>query len=94
MYTFVDSGVIFIIIQLIFLEGILSLDNAAVLGAMVAPLPDDQPIPWPAALRGLGDRLDPLLGMQRDAALKVGLLGAYVGRGIMLAIATVIIQNP
>lgn len=89
-----DSAVIFVIIQLIFLEGILSLDNAAVLGAMVAPLPNDAPIPWPPALRHVGRRLDRVLGMQRDAALKVGLLGAYVGRGIMLAIATVIIQNP
>ena len=89
-----DSAVIFVIIQLIFLEGILSLDNAAVLGAMVAPLPEDQPIPWPAFLRKSGARLDPILGMQRDAALKVGLLGAYVGRGIMLALATLIVQNP
>lgn len=38
---------VLIVLQLIFLEGILSIDNAAVLGAMVAPLPDDQPIPWP-----------------------------------------------
>lgn len=31
-----------IILQLIFLEGILSIDNAAVIGALVSPLPDDQ----------------------------------------------------
>lgn len=89
-----DSAVILIIIQLIFLEGILSLDNAAVLGAMVAPLPDDQPIPWPSWLTGIGHRLDHMLGTQRDAALKVGLLGAYVGRGLMLALAQVVVQNP
>ena len=88
------AATLVIIIQLIFLEGILSLDNAAVLGAMVAPLPHDQPIPWPRALRNIGHGLDRLLGMQRDAALKVGLLGAYVGRGIMLALATIVIQNP
>ena len=36
-----------IIIQLIFLEGILSIDNAAVLGALVAPLPTTLRVPWP-----------------------------------------------
>lgn len=89
-----DTTILFVVIQLVFLEGILSLDNAAVLGAMVAPLPLDQPIPWPRALRSFGSRLDRVLGMQRDAALKVGLLGAYIGRGIMLALATIIAQNP
>ena len=88
------AATLLIIVQLIFLEGILSLDNAAVLGAMVAPLPHDKPIPWPRALRKIGHSLDRVLGMQRDAALKVGLLGAYVGRGVMLALATVVIQNP
>jgi len=34
-----------IILQLIFLEGILSIDNAAVIGALVSPLPDDQRFP-------------------------------------------------
>jgi tellurite resistance protein TerC len=89
-----DTSVLLIVLQLIFLEGILSLDNAAVLGAMVAPLPNDQPVPWPRALRGVGRMLDKPLGMQRDAALKVGLLGAYLGRGLMLVLATIVIQNP
>ncbi len=88
------GSLVFIVVQLIFLEGILSLDNAAVLGAMVAPLPEDEPIPWPAWLAVLGHRLDRPLGMQRDAALKVGLLGAYIGRALMLALATFVIQNP
>ena len=83
-----------IIIQLIFLEGVLSLDNAAVLGALIVNLPDDQPVQWPPALRKFGDLLHPLLGNQRIAALRVGLLGAYVGRGLMLFMATIIIQNP
>ena len=39
--------VIAIVLQLIFLEGILSIDNAAVLGLLVPPLPDDKGIPWP-----------------------------------------------
>ncbi len=89
-----DMGFVAIILQLIFLEGILSFDNAAVLGAMVAPLPHDQQVPWPRKLRPIGHLLDPLLGHQRTAALKVGLLGAYVGRGIMLILASAIINNP
>ncbi len=83
-----------IIIQLIFLEGILSIDNAAVLGAMVAHLPNDRPIPWPRPLRFLAGWTQRVLGYQREAALKVGLLGAYVGRGLMLALASVIIHVP
>lgn len=83
-----------IILQLIFLEGILSFDNAAVLGAMVSPLSKDKPVPWPRFLRPVGHLLDPLLGPQRFAALKVGLLGAYVGRGLMLVLASYVINNP
>ena len=89
-----DWSILVIIVQLIFLEGILSIDNAAVLGALVAPLPSSQKVPWPHALAGLGRALDPLLGAQRMAALRVGLLGAYLGRGLMLTIASLIIQNP
>jgi tellurite resistance protein TerC len=86
-----DFSSITIILQLVFLEGILSIDNAAVLGAMVAHLPNDKPIPWPrwvpipASWHGR-------MGNQREAALKVGLLGAYIGRGLMLLLASVIIQ--
>ncbi|MCC9078417.1 DUF475 domain-containing protein [Litorilinea aerophila] len=83
-----------IIAQLFFLEGILSIDNAAVLGAMVMPLPTDRSIPWPGWLRPLGQRIDPALGPQRQAALKVGLLGAYLGRGLMLLIANLLVRNP
>jgi len=83
-----------IILQLIFLEGILSIDNAAVLGAMVAPLPDNLPIVWPRALARFGESIHNLLGNQRTAALRVGLLGAYLGRGLMLLLATIVIQNP
>ena len=43
-----DWSILVIVIQLIFLEGILSIDNAAVLGALAAPLWLDQPeVPWP-----------------------------------------------
>jgi tellurite resistance protein TerC len=89
-----DFSLIIIVIQLIFLEGILSIDNAAVLGAMVTILPENDPIPWPKALRGVGHALRGVLGKQRVAALRVGLLGAYVGRGAMLLAASYIIHNP
>ena len=84
----------FIIVQLIFLEGILSIDNAAVLGAMVSVLPANEPIPWPKQLRRLHGWGDRALGGQRAAALKVGLLGAYAGRALMLLLAAHVIQNP
>ncbi|HLA24563.1 MAG TPA: tellurium resistance protein TerC [bacterium] len=88
-----DLGILLIVLQLIYLEGILSIDNAAVLGAMVSALPKDDPIPWPPALRFLQHPVQRLLGGQRLAALKVGLLGAYVGRGSMLFIASWVVQN-
>jgi len=86
--------VIAIILQLVFLEGILSIDNAAVLGALVSPLPDDKGMPWPLWLKNAGKHVEPLLGHQRIAALRVGLLGAYVGRGTMLFLASLLINNP
>ncbi len=89
-----DFSFIVIILQLIFLEGIISIDNAAVLGAMVSVLPSDQPIPWPKALTWLGKILDKPLGHQREGALRAGLLGAYIGRGLMLLAASYIIRNP
>ncbi len=88
-----DFSIPLIILQLVFMEGILSIDNAAILGAMVVHLPDDRPVTWPTSLRKIGYRLHSVLGNQRTAALRVGLLGAYVGRGIMLLLANVVIQN-
>ncbi|MBE7551808.1 MAG: tellurium resistance protein TerC [Anaerolineales bacterium] len=85
---------ILIIIQLIFLEGILSIDNAAVLGAMVSVLPDHEPTPYPPLLKFMQPFTDQVLGMQQQAALKVGLLGAYLGRGLMLVMASFVIANP
>lgn len=85
--------VVIIVLQLIFLEGILSIDNAAVIGALVSPLPDDERVFWPKALEGIGERLHPFLGNQRMAALRVGLLGAYVGRGMMLFLTSFLIHN-
>lgn len=83
-----------IVLQLIFLEGILSIDNAAIIGALVSPLPEDQGIPWPGPLKKLGRFLHKYLGNQRAAALRVGLLGAYLGRGLMLFMTSFLIHNP
>ncbi len=82
-----------IILQLIYLESILSVDNAAVLAAMVRRLPRDEPIPWPSVLRFVARPVHRALGGQRLAALKVGLLGAYAGRGAMLLLAAWVIHN-
>ncbi len=89
-----DISIILIILQLILLEGLLSIDNAAVLGTLVSKLPKDEPIPWPRSLQGIGNKLQRTLGNQRAAALKVGLLGAYLGRALMLIAASYIIKNP
>jgi len=88
------SEVVIIVLQLIFLEGILSIDNAAVLGAIVAQLPAHEPIPWPRRLHFLSGWGDRVFGGQRAAALTVGIFGAYAGRALMLLLATYIIHNP
>src|SRR5438552_2882468 len=64
-----DVAVALIILQLIYLEGILSIDNAAVLGAMVAHLPRHERIPWPPPLRMFQRPVHKLLGGQRLAAV-------------------------
>lgn len=88
-----DFNAFCIIVQVIFLEGILSIDNAAVLGAMVSILPQKEKVPWPGPLKFLESPVHRLLGGQRSAALKVGLLGAYFGRGLMLLLANFVIHN-
>jgi YkoY family integral membrane protein len=89
-----DLSFTYIIVQVIFLEGILSIDNAAVLGAMVSALPKETRVPWPSPLKFLGPPVHRFFGGQRSAALKVGLLGAYLGRGLMLILANYVIHNP
>jgi tellurite resistance protein TerC len=89
-----DWSIPIIIVQLIFFQVILSIDNAAVLGSLVAFLPDDRPVYWPKALQKVGDWLHPALGNQRTAALRVGLIGAYLAQGLMLFLATEISQTP
>jgi len=84
-----------IIIQVVFIEGILSLDNAMVLGTLVSRLPENKPLPLPSFLNGkIMRRGRWIFGDQQKAALKVGLLGAYLGRGAMLFLATFVIRNP
>jgi tellurite resistance protein TerC len=83
-----------IILQLIFLESVLSIDNATVMGAIVSVLPSDHPVPYPHSLRALQRISDRILGAQQIAALKVGLLGAYLGQGIMLALAEQVKTTP
>jgi len=90
----IDLNLLYILVQVIFLEGILSIDNAAVLGAMVSSLPKKDMIPWPGPLKFLGPMVHRVLGGQQAAALKVGLLGAYIGRGLMLVLANLVIHNP
>jgi tellurite resistance protein TerC len=50
-------------------------------------------VPYPRALKFLQRFTDRVLGMQQMAALKVGLLGAYLGRGLMLVLASWVIEN-
>lgn len=88
-----DLNFVYVITMVVFLEGILSIDNAAVLGAMVSVLPKLEPVPWPSPLRFMTAPVHRLLGGQQPAALKVGLLGAYFGRGLMLILASYVIQN-
>lgn len=89
----IETGVFFVIIQLIILEGILSIDNAAVLGAMVQHLPTNKPVPWPKQLQFLDKRLN-WLGGQRSAALRIGLIGAYAAVASMALLAGLIIEIP
>lgn len=59
-----------IVVNLILIESLLSVDNAAVLATMVLDLPKDQ----------------------RKKALKYGIIGAYVFRGLCLLFAALLIQ--
>ncbi len=61
---------LFVVLNLIVLESILSVDNAAVLAVMVNDLPKDQ----------------------RPKALKYGLWGAFIFRGICLLLASLLIK--
>jgi tellurite resistance protein TerC len=64
--------IIFILLQVILLDGILSIDNAAAIAAIASKLPKKQ----------------------QAKAVKAGILGAYIGRGLMILVASVIVSNP
>jgi len=65
----IQAGLL-IILNLIVIESLLSVDNAAVLATMVMDLPKDQ----------------------REKALKYGILGAYIFRGICLFLAAWLVK--
>jgi len=64
-----------------------------VIGTLVSPLPNHKRAVWPQALARFGEWLQPVIGNQRIAALRVGLLGAYVGRGAMLFLTSFLINH-
>lgn len=71
LFTGIDLQTgMFVVLNLIILECLLSIDNAAVLATMVLDLPEKQ----------------------RGKALKYGIIGAYVFRGICLIFAAYLIQ--
>lgn len=65
----IQAGLL-VVLNLIVIESLLSVDNAAVLATMVMDLPKDQ----------------------RDKALKYGIIGAYVFRGICLFLAAWLVK--
>lgn len=64
------AGTALIVSNLIIIEGLLSVDNAAVLATMVMDLPKHQ----------------------RHKALRYGIVGAYVFRGLCLLFASFLVQ--
>ncbi len=91
------SAVIAIFILDLLLDG----DNALIIAAMVRHLPADQPVPWPRWLlplrplaRFLPGAVRRLHHNQQNAALQVGILGAVLGRLVLLLIVGFVIQYP
>src|SRR6185437_5388959 len=75
-----------IIVQVIWVDGILSIDNAAALAVLAEPLPDDQPAPRPLHWKWLGS--------QRQCALKLGMWMAFIFRGLLLIGAVWLLTGP
>jgi predicted tellurium resistance membrane protein TerC len=93
MAMFFDRDLIYLVGTIIFLEGILSIGNVAIIGAMVVALPNEGAIPGLSGLRCLGQPFQNLLGGPRSAALKLGLLGSISFRAAMLLLADFVVQN-
>lgn len=87
------AKILLILVQVIFLETVLSIDNALVLATIAKKLPKNKKVPLPKSLYFLRKPFSKIFKNQRQAALEVGLLGAYVGRTFMLIIASFIINN-
>lgn len=73
-----------VILQVIWIDAVLSIDNAAALAVLAEPLPTDKPAPWPLGW----------LGSQQQSALKAGMWMAFIFRGILLALAVYILTGP
>lgn len=81
-------NIIFVILQVILLDVLLSIDNAIALAAIAETLPKQQFAP-------IFRQFLPVVGWyQQVAALRLGILGAYVGRGLMLLLAGLILAVP
>lgn len=63
-----------------------------ILATIAQKLPENKKVPLPKFLQFLYKPAK-ILNSQRQAALEVGLLGAYLGRGLMLLITSLIIKN-
>lgn len=75
-----------VILQVVWIDGVLSIDNAAALAVLAEPLPNDQPPPWPINWRWLGS--------QQQCALKVGMWMAFIFRGALLFAAVWLLTGP
>lgn len=75
-----------VVLQVIWIDGVLSIDNAAALAVLAEPLPNDQSPPWPLHYRWLGS--------QQQCALKVGMWMAWIFRGALLFLGVWILTGP
>ncbi len=80
---------IFLLFTIVFLETIFSMDNALVLAELASKLPKNKPLKLPKLLKPF----EKYFLSQRQSALKIGLLGAYFGRALMLLFAEFIIKH-
>ena len=86
-------SLLLLLLQIIFLESILSMDNALVLAELASHLPKDKPVKLPKWLKFLQKMFPKLFESQQQSALKLGLLGAYLGRGLMLLFVSLIVKH-
>lgn len=75
-----------VILQVIWIDGVLSIDNAAALAVLAEPLPDDVPPPWPVNFKWLGS--------QQQSALKVGMWMAWIFRAAFLFLGVWLLTGP